>query len=116
MQQLAPQATPPVSAPVPGPQSSAPAEPSAATARALVPAPLYYVNVGVFGQDAQSRTTLTKLREAALPLSLQSVETNRGKATRVRVGPYSTEDAAQAAAATLRDKWALNATVAAPAL
>jgi general secretion pathway protein D len=117
MQQLAPEAAPPaVSAPVPGPQSSAPAEPAVQSVRALVPAPLYYVNVGVFGQDAESRSTLTKLREAALPLSLQPVETNRGEASRVRVGPYSTEEAAQAAAATLRDKWALNATVAAPAL
>lgn len=113
MQQLTPVAPPPAAVPGTGPQSSVPAAP---VAQARVPAPLYYVNVGVFGQDAQSRSTLTKLRDSALPLSVQAVETNRGKATRVRVGPFSTEDAAQAAAADLRSKLALNATVAAQPL
>ncbi|CAN7234650.1 type II secretion system secretin GspD [Acidovorax sp. LjRoot129] len=116
MQQLTPIAPPVQPAPAAAPLSSAPAEPVAAVAKAQVPAPLYYVNVGVFGQDAQSRSTLAKLRDSALPLSLQAVDTNRGKATRVRVGPFSTEDAAHAAAATVRGKLALNATVAAQAL
>ncbi|RZJ15167.1 MAG: type II secretion system protein GspD [Acidovorax sp.] len=116
MQQLTPLAPPVQPAPAAAPLSSAPAEPAVPVAKAQVPAPLYYVNVGVFGQDAQSRSTLAKLRDSALPLSLQAVDTNRGKATRVRVGPFSTEDAAQAAAATVRGKLALNATVAAQAL
>lgn len=116
LQQLAPAPAPqPVAAPM-APQSSAPADPAAATPVAKVPAPLYYVNVGVMGQDAQSRSALAKLRDSALPLSLQAVDTNRGKATRVRVGPFTTEDAAQAAAATVRGKLALNATVAAQPL
>ena len=102
MQQLTPVAPPP---PTPGtvPQSSAPVEQSSPTAQAQVPAPLYYVNVGVFGKDAESRSAMTKLRSTALPLSIQAVDTNRGTLTRVRVGPYNTEDAANAAAATVRD-------------
>ena len=56
-------------------------------------------------------------RLAALPLAVQTVETNRGKATRVRVGPYPTEEAAQAAAAQVRSSGlAQNATVAAQPL
>ncbi|MBT9443323.1 MAG: type II secretion system secretin GspD, partial [Acidovorax sp.] len=114
MQQLTPVAPPP---PTPGtvPQSSAPVEQSSPTAQAQVPAPLYYVNVGVFGKDAESRSAMTKLRSTALPLSIQAVDTNRGTLTRVRVGPYNTEDAANAAAATVRSL-ALNATVSPKAL
>ena len=116
MQQLTPIAPPVQPAPAAAPLSSAPAEPAVPVAKAQVPAPLYYVDVGVFGQDAQSRSAMAKLRDSALPLSLQAVDTHRGKATRVRVGPFATEDAAQAAAATVRGKLALNATVAAQAL
>ncbi|QLA83900.1 type II secretion system protein GspD [Acidovorax sp. JMULE5] len=114
MQQLTPVAPPP---PTPGtaPQSSAPVEQSSPTAQAQVPAPLYYVNVGVFGKDAESRSAMTKLRSTALPLSIQAVDTNRGTLTRVRVGPYNTEDAANAAAVTVRSL-ALNATVSPKAL
>ncbi|MBV7453111.1 type II secretion system secretin GspD [Acidovorax sp. sif1233] len=116
-QQLTPVPAPQPVNPATAPQSSAPAQPgTAATPMAKVPVPLYYVNVGVMGQDAQSRSAMAKLRDSALPLSLQAVETNRGKATRVRVGPFATEDAAQAAAATVRSQTALNATVAAQAL
>jgi len=108
MQQLTPVAPPPP----PAPQSSAPAAPAV---QAQAPAPRYYVNVGVFGKDAQSRSAMAKLRSSALPLSIQSVDTNRGTLTRVRVGPYSSEDAANAAAATVRSL-ALNATVSPQAL
>jgi general secretion pathway protein D len=108
MQQLTPVAPPPP----PAPQSSAPAAPAV---QAQAPAPRYYVNVGVFGKDAESRSAMAKLRSSALPLSIQSVDTNRGTLTRVRVGPYSSEDAANAAAATVRSL-ALNATVSPQAL
>ncbi|WP_081474617.1 MULTISPECIES: type II secretion system secretin GspD [Acidovorax] len=108
LQPLAPVAPPTP----PAPQSSAPAAPAV---QAQAPAPQYYVNVGVFGKDAESRTAMTKLRSSALPLSIQSVDTNRGTLTRVRVGPYNSEDAANAAAATVRSL-ALNATVSPQAL
>ena len=114
IQQLTP-VTPPLPTPGTAPQSSAPVEQSSPTAQAQVPAPLYYVNVGVFGKDAESRSAMTKLRSTALPLSIQAVDTNRGTLTRVRVGPYNTEDAANAAAATVRSL-ALNATVSPKAL
>lgn len=114
MQQLTPVAPPP---PAQGmaPQSSAPLESTPPAAQAQAPAPQYYVNVGVFGKDAESRSALSKLRGSALPLSLQAVDTNRGTLTRVRVGPFNTEDAANAAAAAVR-KLALNATVSPQAL
>ena len=115
MQQLTPQAPSVQPGPAAAPQGSAPAAAPVAQ-QAPAPAPLYYVNLGVFGQDTQSRSTLAKLRETALPVSEQAVDTNRGKATRVRVGPFATEDAAQAAATTLRGQLALQATVAAQPL
>ncbi|CAN7218433.1 type II secretion system secretin GspD [Acidovorax sp. LjRoot117] len=117
MQQLTPVVPLPPPAPTGAPISSAPAQPVAAppaTPQAAVS--LYYVNIGTFGDDAQSKASMARLRNSALPLALQSVETNRGTATRVRVGPYATEEAAQAAAATVRGKLALNATVAAQPL
>lgn len=114
LQQLTPVA-PPQPAPGTAPQSSAPAEQNAPAAQAQVPAPLYYVNVGMFGKDAESHSAMAKLRSSALPLSIQAIDTNRGTLTRVRVGPYKSEDAANAAAATVR-KLALNATVATQAL
>ena len=117
MQQLTPLAPPPQPAPaIATPVGAAPAAPAGAQAGAAAGLSLYYVNIGVFGDDAQSQASMARLRDSALPLSLQAVDTNRGKATRVRVGPYPTEEAAQAAAATVRGKLALHATVAAQPL
>ena len=117
MQQLAPSLPPPqggATAPSPVSSTAPAAQPQQAAAAG---APLYYVNLGVFGQDASGRAAMAKLRDAALPLAVQTVETNRGKATRVRVGPYPTEEAAQAAAAQVRSSGlAQNATVAAQPL
>lgn len=118
MQQLAPSLPPPQGggAATPSPVSSNTA-PAAQQQTAAAGTPLYYVNLGVFGQDASGRAAMAKLRDAALPLAVQTVETNRGKATRVRVGPYATEEAAQAAAAQVRSSGlAQNATVAAQPL
>lgn len=119
MQQLAPSLPPPqgggAATPAPVSSNTAPAA-LQQTAAAGAP-PLYYVNLGVFGEDAAGRAAMAKLHDAALPLAVQAVETNRGKATRVRVGPYATEDAAQAAAAQVRSSGlAPNATVAAQPL
>ncbi len=114
IQQLTPVAPPPPSQGM-APQSSAPVEPTPPTAQAQAPAQQYYVNVGVFGKDAESRSAMAKLRGSSLPLSIQSVDTNRGTLTRVRVGPYNSEDAANAAAATVRSL-ALSATVSPKAL
>ncbi|WP_156372210.1 type II secretion system secretin GspD [Acidovorax sp. Leaf78] len=112
---------PPSVVPVPAPLQeltpvTPPAQPVPGTTPMSSTVSLYYVNVGTFGDDAQSMASMARLRNSALPLALQSVETNRGTATRVRVGPYATEEAAQAAAATVRGKLALNATVAAQPL
>ena len=116
MQPLAPaplpQAVPAPVAPQGVPQSSAaPNVPAPVSAqRPVAPGAEYYVNLGVFGKDARSRSAMAKLRDMALPVSTQPVETNRGALTRVRVGPYASLEAAEAAAATVRAQ-SLSATV-----
>ena len=118
MQQLTPaplpQAVPAPVAPQGVPQSSAVPGINAPLA-AAAPATQFYVNVGVFGKDAESRAAMAKLRNMALPMSMQSVDTNRGALTRVRVGPYASLEAAEAAAATVRAQ-SLSATVSPQAL
>jgi len=121
MQQLTPaplpQAVPAPVAPQGVPQSSAVPGTNTplAAASPAASATQYYVNVGVFGKDAEARAAMTKLRNMALPMSMQSVDTNRGALTRVRVGPYASLEAAEAAAATVRAQ-SLSATVSPQAL
>jgi general secretion pathway protein D len=118
MQQLTPaplpQAVPAPVAPQGVPQSNAVPGINAPLA-AAAPATQFFVNVGVFGKDAEARAAMAKLSNMALPMSMQSVDTNRGALTRVRVGPYASLEAAEAAAATVRAQ-SLSATVSPQAL
>ncbi len=87
---------PPVSA-VPMPQAT---EAAAHTDPALPPT--YFVNVGIFANDKTAADAMNKLRKAALPMNVQTVNTNRGNRTRVQVGPFNTQQAADKAAASVR--------------
>jgi len=62
----------------------------------------YYVNVGVYTPGSKAKNTQTKLRKAGLPVVAQALDTNRGQRTRIRVGPYTTAQRADAAAAKVR--------------
>jgi len=86
------------------PISEAPA-PAVATAvaAAAATAPTYYVRAGVFGDDAASQASLSKLRNSALPISEQIVDTSQGPRTSVRVGPYHNPASADSAAAMVRE-------------
>jgi cell division septation protein DedD len=62
----------------------------------------YVVNVGLFAQENNARNALTQLTDAELPASTQTVRTNQGTRTRVRVGPFDTLAEADRAADKIR--------------
>jgi hypothetical protein len=104
----------PRAAPAPTPPAASTAasstEPSASSpsagASALPPAvgstPGYYINVGLFAEEANARKAQARLLNEGLPAFRQALETPKGKRIRVRVGPYTTTREAQAAAAQIR--------------
>ena len=103
---------PPAAVPQPVPSAAASVLPAdgGAAPEAKNASPVYYVNVGIFPNDGNAKAVQTKLKKAALPVVTQSVTTNRGARTRVRVGPYTNLKSADAAAAAVR-AMALDATV-----
>lgn len=86
--------------------SAAPAaEASASASTSAAPlgkAPGYYLNVGVFAQEANARRAQAKLLNANLPAFRQTFDTRNGERTRVRVGPFDTPEQAQKAASQIR--------------
>jgi len=60
------------------------------------------VNVGLFAQPGNAKRVYDKLQEAKLPATSQAFQTSKGLRTRIRVGPFKTAQAAQAAADTVQ--------------
>lgn len=79
-----------------------PAAPAAAASAPLGSAPGYYLNVGLFAEEANARRAQAKLLNANLPAFRQSFSTSSGQRTRVRVGPFATAAEAQKAAQQIR--------------
>jgi general secretion pathway protein D len=75
---------------------------NASAANEEVLEPTYFVNVGLFANDKTAIDALSKLRKTSLPVDMQTVSTNRGTRTRVRVGPFTTLKAADKAAVSVR--------------
>lgn len=103
----------PASAPVlakavPAPEPEAPlpkaAEPAKTTASAPAPATgqRFYINVGLFAQDANARRAHTTLQKAGVAAFTQELDTGKGKRTRVRAGPFDTQSEADGAAEKIR--------------
>ena len=82
---------------VPAPTASKPAVTSKPTAPAALTAG-YYINVGLFAEDANARKAHAKLIEAGLRAFVEDVKYPRGLRHRVRVGPFETEALANSAA------------------
>lgn len=61
-------------------------------------APGFYINVGLFAVPENGSNAYQKLESAGLPVFSDSLETKKGKLTRVRVGPFATRAKATAAA------------------
>lgn len=58
----------------------------------------YYLNVGLFAVPENGSNAYQKLESAGLPVFSDSLETKKGKLTRVRVGPFATRAKAVVAA------------------
>jgi cell division septation protein DedD len=62
----------------------------------------FLINVGLFADDNNARNAFVKLQDAGLPVVSQEVKSNKGKRTRVRVGPFDTQSEADQAAERIR--------------
>ena len=120
----APTATVAAAAPPAGParrvapaaKPSAAKAPASATAPAAAPAPTttspplaavgtaagYYINVGLFANEANARKAQARLLNEGLPAFRQELDSPKGRRIRVRVGPYDTRAAADDAASAIR--------------
>lgn len=63
----------------------------------------FYVNAGLFADTDNARRTLARLTEAGLPATAQELPTSHGARTRVRVGPFTKRDRAEAAIKQIKD-------------
>lgn len=88
--------------------AAAASSPEASAATASDPAPVvgsapgYYINVGLFAEEANARKAQARLLNAGLPAFRQRLESPGGQRFRVRVGPYPGLPQAQAAARSIR--------------
>lgn len=120
----APSATVAAAAPPAGParrvapaaKPAAAKAPASATAPAAAPAPTttspplaavgtaagYYINVGLFANEANARKAQARLLNEGLPAFRQELDSPKGRRIRVRVGPYDTRAAADDAASAIR--------------
>ena len=97
---------PAVSAPAASASDSTTHAPAPSASNAPPPAvgrtPGYYINVGLFAEEANARKAQAKLLNAGLPAFRQSLDTPKGQRIRVRVGPYPSAAQAQAAARSIK--------------
>ena len=102
-------ATEPASRAVPPPKTrAAKAAASAAEPTASAPLPTvgtaagYYINVGLFADEANARKSQARLLNEGLPAFRQELNASSGRRIRVRVGPYPGRTEADAAAGSIR--------------
>jgi hypothetical protein len=89
--------TPATAAVAPAPASSA-----SKAAAAVPPQALFYINVGLFSKPENASRVHAQLLEANLPSVMKELKTTKARQIRVRVGPFATEEKAQAAAQTIK--------------
>ncbi len=73
-----------------------------ATSKATAADKRFYINVGLFAQDSNAQKAHATLLEAGLASFTQELDGPKGKRTRVRVGPFGTQQEADAAAEKIR--------------
>ncbi|MGV3680062.1 MAG: SPOR domain-containing protein [Acidovorax sp.] len=99
--------TPAASKPARPAPAPAPASPAASAASdpelAMVgSASGFYINVGLFAEEANARKTQSRLLNEGLPAFRQPLESAKGPRIRVRVGPFASKSEADTAAQTIR--------------
>lgn len=97
-------APPPVAdVPAPKPRDVVPAKPATVTKAAERPArEEYVVQLGAFSNATNARQLAAKVRDNRFKVYTEVVKTDSGDRTRVRVGPFSSKDAADKAKARLK--------------
>lgn len=86
----------------PTPASSPPSRPAKADATVADANGRFVVQIGAFADAAVARETRAKVEKLGLRSYTQAVETDSGKRTRVRLGPFGSRDEAEAAAAKVK--------------
>lgn len=84
------------------PTSSAAAPAASSALPAVGTAAGYYINVGLFADEANARKAQAKLLNEGLPAFRQELHGANGRRIRVRVGPYPNRAQADAAAQSIR--------------
>jgi cell division septation protein DedD len=82
--------------------TSAPQVTASAPSKKSPTVPGFYINVGLFAVDKNAQNAHAKLLGAGLPALSQTLNTSKGKLTRLRVGPLETRQQAQAAVKQIR--------------
>ncbi len=78
------------------------AKASAPTTAPPAAEPHFLINAGLFADDNNARNAYVKLSDAGFAVFKQEIQTKKGLRTRVRVGPFDSENAAQTAAEKIR--------------
>lgn len=77
-------------------------KPAKADAAPTVPKSGFVVQLGVFADADNAKQAVAKMKEAKLVVFTESIPIKSGNATRVRVGPFSTKEKADAALAQVK--------------
>lgn len=97
-----PEAKPAASAPTKAQPAPAAADPASAAASAAPLTGRYVVQVGAFTDNVAMREARQKVEKLGLKTYTQVIETDSGRRTRVRVGPFETRDEADKASVKLK--------------
>lgn len=95
-------AKPPAKVPAQAAKAPNTAKASAPTAATPTAEPHFLINAGLFADDNNARNAYVKLSDAGFAVFKQEIQTKKGLRTRVRVGPFDSENAAQTAAERIR--------------
>ena len=91
-----------VPAPVVAPQVRPASPPETAGPASAAAGPRFVVQAGAYGEAAKLREARTRIEGLGLKTYTQVIDSDGGKRTRVRVGPYATREEAEAAAAKVK--------------
>lgn len=98
-----PASTPPAAvAPEPVLALAEPSKPAGVAASAPATAKPYFINVGLFSQEANARRAQTTLQDAGLRPVVQEIGAGQDKRIRLRAGPFDTRAEAESAAEKIR--------------
>ncbi len=95
----------PVAVAASAPAAAASAPPAAVKVAAATEAlqkALFYINVGLFSKPENASRVHAQLLKANMPSVMKELKTTKARQIRVRVGPYATEEKAEAAATKIK--------------